>query len=407
MSSQDTNSDEIIEERTTEQLDVQSPAKNPGDDPVSTEVVEEVKEEPSVIDLSADDIQQLIDELDELVRKLKAISPGYTPPPYSPQRLLDLIEENKNRFPPEFSLQIVEKLRSSIGEDLFDPDTWKGFWYMLNYYLEYQGDNIKRRMRGEYETDEWGYDPEFTEAMLPFFNFLYTKYFRVETTGIENIPLEGRGVLVSNHSGQLPWDGSMIVNAILNEHPNERLARALYASWFPKMPFVSTMLVKMGQTLADEENGIRLLEQDELVLVFPEGMKGITKLYKDRYKLARFGRGGFVRMALKTRSPLIPVSVVGAEETYIALRHVPVLSKLTGIPFPPISLRWPWFGLLGLVPLPTKWYIDFGEPIPIDDYGPDTSNDLILISQLTNQVRSVIQKMIYKRLTLRESVFFG
>jgi 1-acyl-sn-glycerol-3-phosphate acyltransferase len=195
--------------------------------------------------------------------------------------------------------------------------------------------------------------------------------------------------------------------AIFNEHPTQRLLRTLYATWFPTLPFLSAMFTKLGQVLATEENGVRLLQKDELVAVFPEGYKGVGKLFKDRYRLARFGRGGFVRMALKTGAPMIPVAVVGAEETYISLAKSDFMAHLIGFPYFPISPTFPWFGLLGFVPLPTKWTIDFGEPIPTDDYGPGAANNLMLVSQLTDQARNVVQNMIYSRLSQRQSVFFG
>jgi 1-acyl-sn-glycerol-3-phosphate acyltransferase len=199
----------------------------------------------------------------------------------------------------------------------------------------------------------------------------------------------------------------MVGTAVYNEHPSQRIVRTLYATWFPTLPFLSAMFTKLGQVLATEENGIRLLEKDELVAVLPEGYKGVGKLYKDRYRLARFGRGGFVRMALKTGAPMIPVSVVGAEETYISLAKSDFIARMIGFPYFPISPTFPWFGLLGFVPLPTKWYIDFGEPIPTDSYGPGAANNLMLVSQLTDQSRNVVQNMIYERLSARESVFFG
>jgi 1-acyl-sn-glycerol-3-phosphate acyltransferase len=199
----------------------------------------------------------------------------------------------------------------------------------------------------------------------------------------------------------------MIGMAVINEHPNQRLVRALYASWFPTLPVISTLFVKMGQSLANEENGIRLLEQENLIAVFPEGIKGVQKLYKDRYKLARFGRGGFVRMALKTGAPMIPVSVVGAEETYISFANAEFIAKLIGFPFFPITITWPWLGLLGFIPIPTKWYIDIGEPVPTDHYGPQAANNLLLVSQLSDQMRNQVQNMIYARLAARRSVLFG
>lgn len=367
--------------------------------PITEEVEQAIPDEELRQELSA--------KLDELIERVQAMTPDYAPPPFSPRRLLALIDDNLEQLAPELRLGLLERLRNAINEDLFDLDTWKGLWYLLNYTLQTQADILKRRFTGEYETDEWGLDWEFLETVIPFVSFLYNVYWRVETTGIENIPLEGRALLVSNHSGQLPWDGVMIGAAVWNEHPTQRLVRSLYATWFPTLPFFSTILVKLGQVLATVENGTRLLEQDELVAVYPEGYKGVGKLFKERYRLARFGRGGFVKMALNTQAPIIPVAVVGAEETYISLAKSSTMARLAGFPYFPISPTFPWLGLLGFVPLPTKWYIDFGEPIPMDGYGPEAANNLLLISQLTDQVRNVVQEMIYTRLAQRRSVFLG
>jgi 1-acyl-sn-glycerol-3-phosphate acyltransferase len=350
---------------------------------------------------------RLIEELDELIERLQAINPDYTPPAFTPQRMIELVQQNLSKFSPEMGLALLGKLRSSISSDLLDVDTWKGIWYMVNYSLDAQADLLKRRMTGEYETDEWGFDPEVLQAVLPFMNFMYGTYWRVETSGMENIPDEGRALLVCNHSGQIPWDGTMVGTSIYNEHPAQRIVRTLYATWFPTLPFLSAMFTKLGQVLATEENGVRLLEKDELVAVYPEGYKGVGKLFKDRYRLARFGRGGFVRMALKTGAPMIPVSVVGAEETYISLAKSDFIARMIGFPYIPITPTFPWLGLLGFVPLPTKWYIDFGEPIPTDHYSPGAANNMMLVSQLTDQTRNVVQNMIYDRLSARQSVFSG
>ncbi|MFZ0548111.1 MAG: lysophospholipid acyltransferase family protein [Candidatus Promineifilaceae bacterium] len=350
--------------------------------------------------------QRLMKELDGLINRIQKVMPEYTPPPFSPEGMVELMDKQSEKLPAWMRLGILKRLRASIDDDLLDAETWKGAWYMVNYTLEYQGDILKRRLTGDYETDEWGLDWEFLEAVRPFFDFLYKFWWRVQTTGIENIPDYDRALLVSNHSGQLPWDGSMIMTAVLNEHPAQRLVRNLYANWFPTLPFLSAMFVKMGQAMASIENGTRLLGQEELVGVFPEGYKGVGKLYRDRYKLARFGRGGFVKMALKTQAPIIPVSVVGAEETYIAVAKSNLMSRLTGFPYFPVSLRFPWLGLLGVIPLPSKWYIDFGEPIPMDSYEPDAAENLVVVSQLTDQVRNVVQEMIHDRLRERRSVFY-
>jgi 1-acyl-sn-glycerol-3-phosphate acyltransferase len=163
-------------------------------------------------------------------------------------------------------------------------------------------------------------------------------------------------------------------------------------------------LVKLGQALDSVENGVRLLEQDELVGVYPEGPQGMGKLFRDRYQLTRFNESDFVKMALLTEAPIIPVSVVGAEETYISLAKSPTLARLTGLPYFPISPRFPWLGLLGTVPWPTKWYIDFGEPIASDEYEPDAAEDVAAVSRLTDRVRNIVQEMVNNRLALRRSV---
>ncbi len=359
-------------------------------------------------EMSDSEVQkQLAEELDQLISRIQQVTPDYSPPPFSPQSLINLISENLSRLSPGAGLRILEQLRSGAAKDIFDLDTWKGIWYVINYSLASKKDLIQRRISGEFETDSWGYDPEVVEAVKPFFQFLYQRYWRVQVSGIENIPEEGRALLVANHSGQLPFDGSMIGMAVQNEHAAQRIVRTLYASWFPTLPVISSLFVKLGQTLATEENGIRLLEDEQLVAVYPEGIKGVSKLYKERYHLARFGRGGFIRMALKTGAPMIPVSVVGAEETYISLGKSELIARLIGFPFFPITTTFPWLGLLGFVPNPTKWYIDFGQPILTEAYGPRSANNIALISQLTDQMRNLVQKMVHARLAVRKSVIFG
>jgi 1-acyl-sn-glycerol-3-phosphate acyltransferase len=351
--------------------------------------------------------QQLETELVALAERLQSQSAENDAPPYSSERLDMLMSEMLDRYPRDVQAGIRQRLRRTIGQDVMDPEVLKGAWYMLNYSAQYGADVVKRHTTGEYDTDEWGLDWEFVDAVRPFFTFLYKTYWRVETTGLENVPGEGRALLVANHSGQLPWDGMMVGTAVMTKHPSQRLVRTLYLALLPRIPFVAPLLTRLGQTLATEENATRLLEQEELVAVYPEGAKGTGKPFRDRYKLARFGRGGFVRTALNARAPIIPVSVVGSEETYITLAKLPTLSDITGIPYLPITLRFPWLGLLGVIPLPTKWYIDFGEPIPMDSYGPDAANNAVLVSQVSDLARNTVQEMLYSRLSQRRSVFFG
>jgi 1-acyl-sn-glycerol-3-phosphate acyltransferase len=364
-------------------------------------------EEPSMPELSDEQVrEQLISELDELTERVQATAPDYQPPPFSPRRFIALLEEMLSKLPRDAQLGFLEQLRGAVRQDLLDMEMVKGAWYMLNYTVQYNVDLVRRQFSGEYDTDEWGLDWEFLDAVRPFFTFLYKVYWRVDTTGLEHIPIEGRALLVSNHSGLLPWDGLMVGTAVLTEHPAQRLVRSLYGTVVPTLPYFSAFVSKLGQTLATVENGTRLLEQDELVAVFPEGYKGAGKPFRDRYQLARFGRGGFVKMALGTQTPIVPVSVVGAEETNIILKKVPLGSTTSGLPYLPISLTFPWLGILGLVPLPTKWYIDFGEPVPMDGYGPDAATNLVLIAQLTDHVRNIVQDMLNNRLAQRRSVFF-
>jgi 1-acyl-sn-glycerol-3-phosphate acyltransferase len=349
--------------------------------------------------------RQLMAELDALITRVQALTPGYNPPPFSPRRLLDMVEQNLDRFSPADRLGILKRLRAAVNDDVLDVETWKGLWYMINYSLEYQADVFKRRFTGEYDTDEWGLDWEFMEAVRPFLSFLYNIYWRVEATGMENVPDGGRALLVSNHSGQLPWDSLMVGMAVMTQHPAQRLVRSLYSSWMASVPFLPAFLDKMGQAVSTVPNGIRLLEQDELVAVYPEGQKGLGKLFRDRYKLASFGRGGFIKAALKTSAPIIPVSVVGAEETYVSLVRSQILADAAGLPYFPISPTFPWLGLAGLIPLPTRWHIDFGDAIPMDSFEPGAAEHLPLVAELTEQVRGVVQEMVNKRLAERRSVF--
>ncbi len=372
------------------------------------DVQAELEASPSLQRRSRKLAKELLAELEQLAKRIMRLSPAYHAESAIPDEMQETIGENiESVLNGAGAASILARVQKLLPGEMLDTDTLKGMWTMLKFTAQYQADVAKRRLTGDYETDEWGMDQEFVDAVLPFFNFLYNRYWRVSMSGLENIPDDGRTLLVSNHSGQLPFDGAMIGTGILQNHSSARFMRALYASWFPTLPFVSDILTKAGQVMANDENALRLLEQDHLVAVFPEGYKGVGKLYKDRYHLARFGRGGFVRVALKAKAPLIPVAVVGAEETYISLHKSQTLAKLVGFPYFPISPTFPWLGPLGLIPLPTKWYIDIGEPIRTDEYPEGSENNLMLISQLTDQVRDTVQNMLNDRLRMRKSIFTG
>jgi 1-acyl-sn-glycerol-3-phosphate acyltransferase len=299
----------------------------------------------------------------------------------------------------------IRKIQDQIGGDLLDVETWKGLWYVLSYSVQYQLDFLKRRFTGDYEVDEWGMDWEFIEAVRPLFNFLYAYYWRVETTGLENVPDYTRGVIVANHSGQLPFDATMIATALFTEHPAQRLVRNLYGDWYPRVPLLTSFWEKLGQVLDSSDNGIRLLEQDELVATYPEGYRGLGKQYQERYKLTEFS-DNFAKMALATGAPIVPTAVVGAEEIYVSLSNSNLLAKVARTPYFLVSLRFPWFGLFGLIPYPTKWYIDFGEPIETESYGSEAAGDTAVIKKLTKQTRDAVNELLIKRLMKRKSILF-
>ncbi|MEU2423037.1 lysophospholipid acyltransferase family protein [Streptomyces sp. NPDC007851] len=266
---------------------------------------------------------------------------------------------------------------------------------------------LRRRLTGDYEVDDFGYDEELTDQVLmSLLRPVYEKYFRVEVKGVENIPAEGGALIVANHSGTLPLDGLMMQVAVHDHHPANRHLRLLAADLVFALPVVNELARKLGHTLACAEDAERLLGQGELVGVMPEGFKGIGKPFGERYKLQRFGRGGFVSTALRQGAPIIPCSIVGAEEIYPMIGNAKTLARVLGIPYFPLTPTFPWLGPLGAVPLPTKWTIQFGEPIVTDGYPVEAAEDPMLMFNLTDQVREQIQHTLYKLLVQRRSVFF-
>jgi 1-acyl-sn-glycerol-3-phosphate acyltransferase len=253
--------------------------------------------------------------------------------------------------------------------------------------------------------DDFGFDREFTERLAPLALWMYRSYWRVETEGVENVPGRGRALLVANHAGVVPYDGAMIRTAIWAEHPTPRHARMLVVDWAFAMPFLSQLLQKTGNVLAHPDNATELLQRDELVGVFPEGVKGAAKPFRDRYKVRRLGRGGFVQVALRTGSPLVPVAVVGAEEIHPVITELPSLAQLLRVPAVPLTPTFPLLGPAGLVPLPSKWLISFGEPISTADLGPDAAADPAAVQELSERIRSWIQDKIAELLPRRKSPF--
>jgi 1-acyl-sn-glycerol-3-phosphate acyltransferase len=264
---------------------------------------------------------------------------------------------------------------------------------------------LRRRLTGQYEVDEFGFDPELTEAFLhPVLRVLYRRYFRVDTNGVENLPRDSSALIVANHSGTVPLDALMLTMAVHDETPLRRHLRLLGADLVFRIPILSEVARKTGSTLACNPDAERMMRNGEYVGVFPEGFKGIGKLYRDRYKLQRFGRGGFVSAALRTGTPIIPAAIVGAEEIYPIIAHVRPLAKATGLPYVPITPLFPWFGPLGMLPLPSKWLIRFGEPIDTASLSDD-ADDPIVVFNLADQVRENIQQSLHKLLEVRPDPF--
>ena len=263
---------------------------------------------------------------------------------------------------------------------------------------------LRRRVAGEYVVDDYGFDAEVTERLfLAAARPLKEKWFRIEVRGAENIPTEGGALLVSNHSGTIPVDGLMTMVSV-HDHTGRHL-RPLGADLVFRLPVVGELARRAGATLACHEDAEQMLRGGEVVGVWPEGFKGIGKPYSERYQLQRFGRGGFVSAAMRTGVPIVPCSVVGAEEIYPLIGNLPALARLLGVPYVPITPFFPLLGPLGLIPLPSKWLIEFGEPIRTDTYQSGAADDSMVVFDLTDQVRETIQQTLYSLLTERRSVF--
>lgn len=251
------------------------------------------------------------------------------------------------------------------------------------------------RPENEFGVDPFGFNLDYALSAVAPFLWLYRNYFRVETRGIENVP-KGRVLLISNHSGQLPFDGAMIGVALMIEANPPRAIRSMVEKWVPTLPYVSTFMARVGQIVGTPENCRRLLERDEAILVFPEGQRGISKLYSQRYQLQDFGLG-FMRLALETDTPIVPIGVVGAEEQAPAIADVKPLAKLLGFPAFPLTPT-------GLpLPLPVKYRIYFGEPMRFSGRPDDEDSEL---EKKVKTVKNAVQGLLQQGLRERKHVFF-
>ncbi|KAA8970179.1 lysophospholipid acyltransferase family protein [Mycobacterium sp.] len=299
--------------------------------------------------------------------------------------------------------EIDRRHRNADGKTLAEaPDT------DLAQRVAAAAEFLRRRLTGDYTVDEFGFDPHFNDAIVrPLLRFFFKSWFRVEVSGVEHLPATGAALVVANHAGVLPFDGLMASVAVHDQHPAHRDLRLLAADMVFDLPVIGVTARKAGHTIACTTDAHRLLTAGELTAVFPEGYKGLGKRFKDRYKLQRFGRGGFVSVALRTKAPIVPCSIVGSEEIYPMLADVKLLARLWGLPYFPITPLFPAAGLAGLVPLPSKWHIAFGEPIATADYDTADADDPMVTFELTDHVRETIQQTLYRLLAGRRNMFLG
>jgi 1-acyl-sn-glycerol-3-phosphate acyltransferase len=307
---------------------------------------------------------------------------------------------------PEAIADFLRRLRGGVEDGLDPLSAAERAATGLPASLRHSVERMAARLRGDYHEDEWGFDEQFAEAAFPIFEFLYEVWWRVAASGVENVPSHGRAMLVANHAGSLfPFDASMMTLAIMKEHPLPRWPRFMVLDWAFVLPFVSAFMRRVGGVPANPDNAAALLEADQVVMAFPEGVKGTGKPFSERYRLQRFGRGGFVEVALRTGSPIVPVAVVGSEEIYPKLAESRALARIIGAPFVPITPTFPVLGPLGLLPLPSKWRIEFCEPVDLSEHPPEAADDRALVFELSELVRETIQQKLYENLVKRGSAF--
>jgi 1-acyl-sn-glycerol-3-phosphate acyltransferase len=338
-----------------------------------------------------DDVFSAVDPHTELVAELSLSA--------------EQVEDSDGGLPGEAPLSRLT--RGSGSDRRAQEAALKGAQSLLSsdYYVRQYGAHGMRSLSAD--VDEYGLDPHVEERARPWLELMCTRYFRLELEGARRIPGEGRALLVANRSGSVPWDGLMLHTALRMQRPELQPVRWLSEDSVIHYPFLGVFMNRLGAVRACPENAERLLSQDRLVAVFPEGAQGSHKLFKERYRLQRFGRGGYVKLALKLGAPILPTAIIGAEETNPLLARLKLFGRASGDEFLPITPTFPWLGPAGLLPAPVKWRVIVGEPVDLSGYGPDAAEDALLVHRLNEQVRSILQALLDQGTASRRSVLFG
>ncbi|HXZ85249.1 MAG TPA: lysophospholipid acyltransferase family protein [Myxococcota bacterium] len=306
--------------------------------------------------------------------------------------------DERSLGPPPARASLFEQLRTGVRARLEEIDVVKLYESLRERIAIPGAGDISA------EVDDFGLDLRYLARARRWLDWLYDSWWRVELAGHEGIPDAPRVLFVANSAGILPWDALMIAHAIERTHPGHGRPRALVADWIATLPFSHSRLARLGAVRACAENAERLLAQNHWVIAFPEGQKGALKPFRERYRLQRFARGGFVSLAVRLRAALVPVAVIGSEEVHPILFEPRILRRLLGIPVP-VTPTFPWLGPLGVVPLPSRWRIRFGEPIWFDTVPMERAGDPLYVNRTREQVRGAIQNLLEEELPRRRSVF--
>lgn len=287
------------------------------------------------------------------------------------------------------------------------PIAWRALGALVPGPVRHLQHEIDERMHriptrlNAYGYDPWGFHPRTAARAMLITALLYRYWFRAETRGVDNLP-PGRAILIANHAGQIALDAAMIITACFLEAEPPRVVRGMGEFWLPTVPGLSVLMVRTGSVVGTPKNCVDLLEAEELVIAFPEGVRGLCKTFDRRYRLAEFGLG-FMRLALETHSPVVPVAVIGSEEQAPSIANLRPLARLLGLPAFPVTLTWPHCGPIGMIPLPVKYRITIGEPM---FFSGDPRDEDGVVREKVERVKGRLQQMITAGLEARRHVFW-